>query len=302
MPAPTWATGGRKGAASVAAVEGGAAVGLGFLSSDHAHHGVVVAVAGDADLVGEVVEVGDARRRTARRSWRPAFSCDAGRCAGCRGWARSTAAGPAARPGRPARGWRPWRSASGADPVDEGLVGGQVLRLEPGHPCGGCHPAANWVSVVTVPVRKPLPSGLNGTNPIPSSAQRGQHLRLGVPGPQRVLRLHRGHRVHGVGAADRGRAGLGQPEVAHLALVDELPDGAGDVLDRHVGVDPVLVEQVDRRRPAADAATPRRPGGSSLGPAVQADHRPVVDVASRTWWRSRPGRAPAPAPRRRVPR
>jgi hypothetical protein len=34
--------------------------------------------------------------------------------------------------------------------------------------------------------------------------------------------------------------------VAHLAARDELADGAGDVLDRHVRVDAVLVEHVDR--------------------------------------------------------
>lgn len=40
-------------------------------------------------------------------------------------------------------------------------------------------------------------------------------------------------------------ARLGQPEVADLAFFDQLTDGAGNVLDRHIGVDAVLVEQVD---------------------------------------------------------
>jgi hypothetical protein len=34
-------------------------------------------------------------------------------------------------------------------------------------------PAANAVEVSIVPVRKPLPSGLNGTNPMPSSESSG---------------------------------------------------------------------------------------------------------------------------------
>jgi len=55
--------------------------------------------------------------------------------------------------------------------------------------------------------------------------------------------------VHGVGAADRGRGGLGEPEVADLAGVDEFADGARDVLDRHVRVDAMLVEQIDPIRP-----------------------------------------------------
>jgi hypothetical protein len=45
--------------------------------------------------------------------------------------------------------------------------------------------------------------------------------------------------------ADRARGGLRQAEVQHLARLDQVLDGAGDVFDRHLGVDPVLVVQVD---------------------------------------------------------
>jgi hypothetical protein len=48
-----------------------------------------------------------------------------------------------------------------------------------------------------------------------------------------------------VGAADSVRPGFGQAEVANLPGLDELLDGAGDVIDRHVRVDPVLIQQVD---------------------------------------------------------
>ena len=41
---------------------------------------------------------------------------------------------------------------------------------------------------------------------------------FGVTGPQRILRLQRRDRVHGVGSPDRGRSRLGQPEVTNLAL------------------------------------------------------------------------------------
>ena len=130
-----------------------------------------------------------------------------------------------------------------------------------------------------------MPSGLNGTNPMPSSAQRRQHLGLGVAGPQRVLALHRGDRVHGVGAADRAGAGLGQAEVADLARRDQLADGAGDVLDRHVRVDPVLVEQVDRVDAAAAAGTPSATRRICSGRLSSPTDLAVLDVASRTWWR-----------------
>ena len=72
-----------------------------------------------------------------------------------------------------------------------------------------------------------------------------QHLGLRPAGPQRVLALDGGHRLHGVRAANCPGGGLGQAEVAHLALRDQVLHGTGDVLDRHLGVDPVLVEEVD---------------------------------------------------------
>jgi hypothetical protein len=72
-----------------------------------------------------------------------------------------------------------------------------------------------------------------------------QHLRLGVAGPQGVFRLQRGDRVDGVGAADHGRPGRGQADVADLALGHQLGRRAVSVLDRGAGVDAVLVVQVD---------------------------------------------------------
>jgi hypothetical protein len=51
--------------------------------------------------------------------------------------------------------------------------------------------------------------------------------------------------VHGVSAPDCGGAGLGQADVADLALGDQLGQGADGVLDGGLRVDPVLVVQVD---------------------------------------------------------
>jgi hypothetical protein len=51
--------------------------------------------------------------------------------------------------------------------------------------------------------------------------------------------------VHGVRAPDRLRRGLREPEVAHLALLDELLHRADGLLDRDRLVDAVLVVEVD---------------------------------------------------------
>ena len=95
---------------------------------------------------------------------------------------------------------------------------------------------------------------------------------LEVALPQRVLALQRRDRVHGVGAADRSLAGLGEAEEAHLALANEVGHRAHDVLDRHGGIDAVLVEQVDVvGAEAAQRALDRL--ADVLRPAVDADHR-----------------------------
>src|SRR5215213_7623021 len=120
----------------------------------------------------------------------------------------------------------------------------------------------------TVPVRKPCPSGDQGTNPMPSSAQAWQHLRVGLPGPDRVLVLNRGNRLDGVGAADGVRPGLGQAEVGDLPGVDQVLHSAGDVLERHLGVDAVLVQQVDPVGPKPAQRLLDR-GTDGVGSAVQ---------------------------------
>jgi hypothetical protein len=57
--------------------------------------------------------------------------------------------------------------------------------------------------------------------------------------------LQGGDGLDGVGAADGLGAGFGEAEVPDLAGGDEVFDGSGDVFDGDVGVDAVLVEEVD---------------------------------------------------------
>jgi hypothetical protein len=72
-----------------------------------------------------------------------------------------------------------------------------------------------------------------------------QHLGLDLPGPQRPLALQRGHRVHGVRAADRRRRCLGDAEVANLARGNEFGQGAPGLLDGNVRIHTMLVVEVD---------------------------------------------------------
>ena len=103
--------------------------------------------------------------------------------------------------------------------------------------------------------REKAPSeGRVGDEPDPELNERGHDPRLEIARPQRVLALQRGYLVHGVRASDRLDARLGEADVADLALRDQLGHGADGVLDRRVGVDAVLVVEVD----VLDAETPQR--------------------------------------------
>jgi hypothetical protein len=76
--------------------------------------------------------------------------------------------------------------------------------------------------------------------PDPQLLTDGQDLLLGTTPPQRVLALHRGDR---------------QADVLHLPVLDQIRYRSGDVLDRHTGVDPVLVYR-------SSESTPRWRAGS----------------------------------------
>ena len=108
-------------------------------------------------------------------------------------------------------------------------------------------------------------------------AQGGQDLGFRVAGPQRILALDGRDRMDGVGLADGLGSGLGQPEPAHLAGLDQVADGAGHVLDRHGGVDPMLVEEIDD----INAQALQRGVGDGLdvlGPAVDPETGGAVEL------------------------
>ena len=54
-----------------------------------------------------------------------------------------------------------------------------------------------------------------------------------------------GDGLNGICATNRLWCCFGHPEVFHLALLNQLFHGSGNVFDGHVGVDAVLIEQID---------------------------------------------------------
>ena len=104
---------------------------------------------------------------------------------------------------------------------------------------------SNVVLSSILPVRKPLPSGLNGTKPMPSSSRVGRTSASGsrhhseyslwsaVTGWTACAR-----RIVCAPASDRPKCFTLPSRISSFTV-------AGDVLDRHVRVDAVLVEEVD---------------------------------------------------------
>ena len=134
--------------------------------------------------------------------------------------------------------------ADRADLVDEREVAAEVL---PGEAGVGLAPVVvgEVVDGADLPGEQAVAERRVGDEADPELAQQRQDLRLHVAGPQRVLGLKRGDRLHGVCAADGLGGCLGEAEVQHLALGDQVGDGLRGLLDRGVRVDAVLVEQVD---------------------------------------------------------
>ena len=167
---------------------------------------------------------------------------------------------------RPSRSTRA-RFASRASGVKRGNV---ARKSEP----------SNCVFSSIFPVRKPWPSGLHGTKPMPSSSQVGSTSGSGS-------RVHSEYSLWmaATGCTAWARrmvcvARLREAEVLHLAGLDELLDGPGHVFDRHGRIHAVLIEQVDAVGPQP---LQRRFDDllDVLGTTVQASAslpRPEVDV------------------------
>ena len=92
---------------------------------------------------------------------------------------------------------------------------------------------------------EPLAERAERHEPDPVRVAHGKHLLFGSPPPQRVLALHGSDRGDRVGALDGLRRCLRQPPTSDLAGIHQVSDRAGEVFDGCLGIDPVLVVEVD---------------------------------------------------------
>jgi hypothetical protein len=111
---------------------------------------------------------------------------------------------------------------------------------------------------------------------MPSSAQAGRTSLSGCRHPSEYSLWTAATAWTACAPTDRRCPGFGQAEVPDLALRDQLPDRAGDLLYRRLGIDSVLVEQVDRvdsqARQGGVGGLPDELGPTrESGPAVRVD-------------------------------
>ena len=125
-------------------------------------------------------------------------------------------------------------------------------------------------------------------------ATGGKDVVLDIALPDRIFALQRGDRMDFRGAAHGLGGGFGEADVADLALLHQLGHAAHGLLDRHVGIDAVLIEQVDgvdaqppQRALAGAAGVFRAAVGADGGVAVPlhrelgGDHQPLAPALDR---------------------
>ena len=117
--------------------------------------------------------------------------------------------------------------------------------------------------------------------------ERGHNGMLGLAPEEGVLALQCSDGLHRVCAADGFCACFREPEVFDFACLNEVLDGAGSVFDRGVGVDAVLIKEVNGvgpktlERPLDDPLDVVRTAVKGCPLAAIASDR----VRNRTWWR-----------------
>ncbi len=79
----------------------------------------------------------------------------------------------------------------------------------------------------------------------PQFRTQGQEVLFILPRPQRVFGLQHGDRMNRVSPAQRVRRGFGEAQIPGLSLFDQLSHGADGLFDRNLGVDTMLVVEVD---------------------------------------------------------
>src|ERR1700756_3346263 len=133
----------------------------------------------------------------------------------------------------------------GTDQVNQSLVRFTILRAEPWNGVTKVRTIELRLRV-DLPCQEALSQRAERNEPDPKFFQRGHHCLFRLSPEQRVLALQRGDGLNRVGAADGLRARFREAEVFYFALLNQFLHCSRHLFDRHIQVDTVLIEQIDR--------------------------------------------------------
>src|SRR4051812_10936725 len=137
-----------------------------------------------------------------------------------------------------------------AEQIDEGLVGLHRFGRETREPAANVG-AGEGRAGFNLSRQETLPERAPWNEADPQLFARRQHVRFRIPRPKGILALEGGDRLNSVRPPNRLRTGFGQSEIFDLAVRDQVLHRAGHVFDRHIGVNAMLIEQVDAVGPEA---------------------------------------------------
>ena len=142
------------------------------------------------------------------------------------------------------------------DDIDESLICFAIVFAETRNN-GAEVSAVELRRGIDLSVRKPLPRGLNGTKPMPSSSSVGMTDSFGITPEEGVFALQGCDALYGMSAANGLCACFGETEMLYLACPDQILNGTSRFLNGRAGLAPyrvVMSLQFYGRRDAAPLA------------------------------------------------
>ena len=145
--------------------------------------------------------------------------------------------------GRSARAW-PSSVLRIGDDIDERLIGFAIVFAE-ARDDGAEVGAVELRGCIDLAGEEAFAERAEGDEADAELFERRHDGLFGLAPEERVLALQGCDGLHGVSAADGLCACFGEAEVLYLACLDQILDGAGGFFDGRIGIDAMLVEEVD---------------------------------------------------------
>ena|SRR5262245_10472833 len=122
-----------------------------------------------------------------------------------------------------------------------GLIRLPSFWYEPGHDVPKVR-AVELRVLVDLPREKTLPQRAERHKANSEFLKRGDDLGFRLAPPERVLALESGQRLNGVSTPDRLRSSLGKAEMLYLSFLDKVLHRAGDIFNRRLRIDAMLIK------------------------------------------------------------